>query len=72
MTLPTIQPKETMMSQFKFNLSQVVRIDESREEGVVIARAEYAHAENCYLLRYKAGDGRAVESWWGESALVAA
>lgn len=57
------------MNQFKFNLSQTVQITASGESGDVVARAEYAHSENSYLVRYKAADGRACESWWGESAL---
>ncbi len=54
---------------FKFNLSDSVKIAASGESGEVIGRAEYSNAENGYLVRYKAGDGRATESWWGESAL---
>ncbi|MDE1139551.1 hypothetical protein [Paraburkholderia tropica] len=57
---------------FKFNLGDVVKIGASDESGEVIARAEYAQSEDSYLLRYKSADGRAVESWWGASALVAA
>lgn len=51
-------------------LGQPVLIDCSNEEGKVIARAEYLNAEPQALIRYKAGDGRAVESWWSYSALV--
>lgn len=57
------------MNEFKFGLGQTVSITASLESGEVIARAEYATSENSYLVRYKAADGRAVESWWGESAL---
>ena len=57
------------MNQFKFALGQQVSIAASGESGDVIARAEYATSENSYLLRYRAGDGRAVEAWWSESAL---
>ncbi len=32
-------------------------------------RAEFAQDEPSYKLRYKAGDGRQVEQWWGQSAL---
>jgi hypothetical protein len=60
------------MSPFKFSLNQVLELNESDESGTVIGRAEYAHNEPHYLLRYRAGDGRQVESWWGESALTAA
>jgi hypothetical protein len=54
---------------FKFELSAKLKITESGEEGVCVGRAEYAHTGRNYLLRYCAGDGRAVEQWWGESAL---
>ena len=55
----------------KFDLKQQVAIAISRETGEVIGRADYVTHENTYLVRYKTTDGRAVESWWDESALVA-
>jgi hypothetical protein len=58
------------MSKFAFNLNDGVKIIASQEEGIVIARAEYATSEPSYLLRYKCADGRAVEAWWTESALA--
>lgn len=57
------------MNEFRFSINQTVSISASGESGQVIARAEYASAENSYLVRYKAGDGRATEQWWGESAI---
>jgi hypothetical protein len=57
------------MNQFVFGLGQEVTIINGSETGKVIGRAEYTTSENNYLVRYIAGDGRAVESWWGESAL---
>ena len=59
------------MKSFKFSLNARVSIAASGEAGEVIGRAEYVVAENSYLVRYKAADGRAVETWWGESALRA-
>lgn len=56
---------------FKFELSQILKIVESGEAGVCIGRAEFSNDERSYKLRYCAGDGRAVEAWWGESALEA-
>lgn len=56
-------------SNFKFPLRRVVVIDESEERGTIIARAQYAHSENAYLVRYPNKLGVAVEQWWGESAL---
>ncbi len=55
---------------FKFELEATVGIKASQESGEVVARSEYSTNENQYLVRYMAGDGRAVESWWGESALT--
>lgn len=54
---------------FKFDLGQRATITESQEQGEIIARAEFAYGESQYLLRHKAGDGRCVDCWWGESAL---
>ncbi len=59
------------MGNFKFKIGERVKLTESDEAGRVIGRAEYDYSENNYLLRYRAGDGRQIESWWGESALTA-
>jgi hypothetical protein len=56
--------------EFRFTLEEQVEIVASGESGEVIARAEYAAGENSYQVRYRAADGRAVEAWWGESALT--
>lgn len=58
-----------MSKSFKIEMSARVKLVESDETGKVIGRAEYDFAENSYLVRYKAGDGRQVESWITESAL---
>lgn len=60
------------MKEWKFDITGDVIITASGEQGEVIGRAEYAHAEDAYLLRYKAANGRAVEAWWSESALKSA
>ncbi|MEQ1511650.1 MAG: hypothetical protein ABL934_03115 [Lysobacteraceae bacterium] len=57
------------MNEFKFSLHQKVQITVSGESGEIWARSEYAHAENTYLVHYKAADGRAVRAWWDESTL---
>lgn len=60
------------VSPFVFALGQLVHILPDlggAEVGEVIGRAEYIAAETSYYVRYVAGDGRAVESWWGEGAL---
>lgn len=61
-------PRPTL---FAFEMGEVVLIGgaEGTELGEVIARAEYARAEDGYLIRYSAGDGRCTEQWWGVSAL---
>jgi len=62
------------MATFKFELGALASISingVSGETGEIIARAEYTNAENMYFLRYIAADGRAVQQWWTESALVA-
>jgi hypothetical protein len=61
---------ERAMEKFKFELGADVAIGVSGESGEVIGRAEYLNNENSYFVRYKAGDGRAIEDWWRESALV--
>lgn len=57
-----------MLSEIQLN--DQVRITASREEGLVIGVATYLNAEPQALVRYCAGDRRAVERWWGFSALV--
>lgn len=57
------------MSNFIFEIGQCVDINISGEQGFVIGRAEYQTSENGYYLRYKTADGRAIETWWSESAL---
>lgn len=61
-----------MDKQFAHALNATVQIVASGEAGQVIGRAEYTNHESSYLIRYKAADGRAVESWWVESALASA
>lgn len=58
------------MNQFKFQLGQQVQIIASGESGEVVGRAEYSTCQNQYFIRYRAGDGRAVEAWWGEDAIA--
>lgn len=61
-----------MDKQFEHALNARVAIAASGETGEVIGRAQYTTTENQYLVRYKAGDGRAVERWWQQSALTPA
>lgn len=58
------------MSKFELDLNDTVRLAISDEIGVVIGRAEYTDSLPQYLIRYRAADGRQVESWWNESALA--
>ena len=60
------------MNEFEFLLGLWVRLVGSTETGQIIGRAEYLHGENQYQVRYRAGDGRLTEAWWGASALEAA
>jgi hypothetical protein len=54
---------------FKFSMGDPVSLKVSGEVGQVIGRAHFAASENSYFVRYCGADGRAVEAWWGESAL---
>ena len=54
---------------FNFKLTDTVKIDASGETGEVVARMQSIDTQPQYSVRYRAGDGRAVEQWWGESAL---
>ncbi|NMW25330.1 hypothetical protein HFP05_13485 [Rhodanobacter denitrificans] len=60
-----------MDKTFEFELNQQVSLRSSGEQGSVIGRAEYIECTPTYLIRYKAADGRAAESWWSGSALQA-
>ena len=66
------QFQEAHMSPFLFNLGQSLKISASGESGIVTGRCEFLSGQPQYLLRYKAADGRAVESFWGQDALGAA
>lgn len=54
---------------FKHELSQVVQVTISGEEGHIKARAEYHNGHNQYLIHYLAADGRAVDGWFEEGEL---
>jgi hypothetical protein len=56
---------------FNFKLNDKVELSESGEVGTVVGRAHYTNCNPNYLVRYAAGDGRQVEDWWAEDALVA-
>ena len=58
------------MAKFKFELNDTATIEVSGETGKVIGRAEYTTGEVAFRIRYKSADGRAVETWWDETALV--
>lgn len=60
------------MDSFSFPLNAEVVITASGEKGIVIGRAEYTTSQPSYLLRYRSADGRAVEAWWSQDALVRA
>ncbi|PWI80494.1 hypothetical protein DEO48_08340 [Enterobacter sp. CGMCC 5087] len=58
--------------KFKYELTQVVQIAISGEEGHIKGRAEYATCGNHYFVHYLAADGRAAERWFEEGELTAA
>jgi hypothetical protein len=55
--------------ELKYQLGETVCLVTSEEQGEIIGRAEYAHSEPSYYVRYRAADGRQVEGWWGQSAI---
>lgn len=56
---------------FEFDFGAHVKIKCSGEKGEVIGRATYPDRPNQFLIRYAAGDGRAVQDWWDVSAIAA-
>ena len=58
------------MDKFKFNCGDKVELVDSGEQGTVIGRAEYTYCDPSFFVRYKCGDGRLVESWWTETAIL--
>ena len=66
----TNPPPTVQGNKFVFELGAKVQIKVSEERGEVTGRAEYTAAENAYHVRYLAGDGRATQQWWPQSALV--
>lgn len=64
-------PPKKGTEMHKFDLTDRVKITASGETGKVIGRAEYTYCQPHYLVRYRAGDGRATEAWWDRDALEA-
>lgn len=54
----------------KLRLGLTATIECSGEKGTIIGVAHYLDSPPSALVRYKCGDGRAVEAWWTESALT--
>jgi len=52
-----------------FGLDERVKIVCSGEKGIVVGYAQYKNHADQALVRYMAGDGRAVEAWWDVDAL---
>lgn len=59
-----------MGPSFVFTLGDRVKLILSGEQGSVIGRAEYSDTINQYRVRYLAADGRQVEDWFAEDAIV--
>jgi hypothetical protein len=58
--------------RFKYELTQVVQVTISGEEGHIKGRAEYANCCNQYYIHYLTADGCAVDRWFDEGELTAA
>lgn len=58
------------MKTFAFEHNEPVRLDGTTERGKVVGRADFPNKCNQYSVRYTAADGRLIESWWDEDALV--
>lgn len=52
-----------------YGFDDKVKISCSGERGVVVGYAQYKNHQDQALVRYMAGDGRAVEAWWDVDAL---
>jgi hypothetical protein len=52
-----------------FELKQKAKLVGSGERGIIIGYACYTNADDSYLLRYTAADGKRTERWWAEDAL---
>lgn len=58
------------MDVFKFKVGERVRLVMSQETGEIVGRAEYSNGPAQYRVRYLAADGRQVEDWWTDDAIV--
>lgn len=58
-----------MENIFKYEIGQSVKLALTDEAGIVTGRAQYQSQAPQYLVLYKAGDGRQVESWLSDYAL---
>jgi hypothetical protein len=60
------------VSQFKFDLNQVLRIKRTGHTGDCVARAEYSFSStNSYQLAYTDAQGNAKKQWFEEPELEA-
>ncbi len=55
---------------FNFKLGDGVKLSLSGETGSVIGRAHYTNVDPQYYVRYVGADGRQIETWQSEDALV--
>ena len=55
---------------FKYRMHLEVVIVYSGETGVITGRAEYAYAENSYLVDYVDANGSQRSGWFGEHLLA--
>lgn len=54
---------------FRYPLGHPVALVGSAEQGTVVGRAQHATSVDQYNIRYVAGDGRLIESWWTVDAI---
>lgn len=59
-----------LISDFEFDLGDIVRDRNKPDMGFIRGRAEYDNAENSYLIRYVSETGRIMELWLEESKLL--
>ena len=55
---------------FFYELGEAVEITVSGETGIVTGRTDNINADDQFLIRYKANDGRAVSNWFYASELA--
>lgn len=58
------------MKEFKFELNDTVLFGPTNQVGQIRGRAQYAYADNYYLVRYVNGNGNVAEEWFHDDILT--